>query len=1140
MHSQPSSNQKYRYMALSNHERVGKSLEVLKAGLPAYVERELKNAHGTNWLATAKQILGPGIQIGGTEKAPDWDAAGLLRVMWECWNDIFGKTLGRAERSIVSELMEIRNKWAHQKPFSTDDAYRALDSMHRLLNAVGASKEADELESQKAELMRVKFDEQARHERRKTQATLGLEAGTAAGLKPWREVVTPHPDVASGRYQQAEFAADLWQVYRASFSPEIRKTVSDEYADAQEFFRRTFLTVGLKDLLVRAVRRLACDGSDPVVELQTNFGGGKTHSMLALWHLFSGRPAAEMPGLEAVIADAKVALPKNVKRVVLVGNKISPGQPSKKDDGTVVRTLWGEIAWQLGGKEGYALVKQSDETATNPGDALGKLLRRYSPCLILIDEWVAYARGLHDTKDLPGGDFETQFTFAQTLTEEVKGTPGAMLVVSLPASADGGGGVSPTSDANDEEVGGVRGRMALAALRNVVSRVAAAWRPANAEESFEIVRRRLFQPLPEPNYVSRDNTAKAFCDLYRSNHQEFPAECREADYERKLKAAYPIHPEIFERLYQDWSGLVKFQRTRGVLRLMAAVIHRLWESNDRGPLILPASVPLDDPGIVSQLTGYLPGGWETVIEKDVDGMGALPLKLDGEKPNLGRFSACRRVARTLFLGSAPIPGAANRGEEDRRIKLGCVLPGEAPAVFGDALRHLAQAATYLYQDNARYWYATQPTVTKLADDRAEQLRREPDRVWEEIRRRVREDLRSRGEFPKIQPFPVSSGDVPDEMEVRLVVLDVEKPYAKEGANLALQTAKEFLAQRGNSPRIYQNTLVFLAADRSRLDELEQAARYYLAWQSILEQETELNLDKSQSRQAATQKGTWDRTTTSRIGETYQWLLVPTQPSPQTVLEWQQTRLTGSDALAARASKKLRNDGQMVAQFTATFLRQALDTIPLWRGNHVAVKQLVEDFARYPYLQRLRDGDVLLSAMREGVSSVTWRTDTFAFAESFDEPKTRYLGLRGGQILGFGSDAVGLLVKSAVADMQLEAERPKAPPKPPGAGAEPPGGTQPGGGSGSLPPPPAGGSTPPASPPTHFFGSVKVDAARISRDVGAIANEILQHLASLPHSEISVTLEIQARVPGGVPDNVVRTVSENCRTLKFKSQSFEQE
>jgi hypothetical protein len=498
------------------------------------------------------------------------------------------------------------------------------------------------------------------------------------------------------------------------------------------------------------------------------------------------------------------------------------------------------------------------------------------------------------------------------------------------------------------------------------------------------------------------------------------------------------------------------------------------------------------------------------------------------------------VARTLFLGSAPIPGAANRGEEDRRIKLGCVMPGEAPAVFGDALRHLAQAATYLYQDNARYWYSTQPTVTKLADDRAEQLRREPDRVGEEIRRRVREDLRSRGEFPRIHPFPANSGDVPDEMEVRLVVLDVEKPYAREGTNLALESAKEFLGQRGNSPRIYQNTLVFLAPDRSRLDELEQAARYYLAWQSIVDQETELNLDKSQSRQAATQKASWDRTTTSRIGETFQWLLVPTQPNPQAALEWQQTRLAGADPLAVRASRKLRNDGQMVAQFTATFLRQALDTIPLWRGNHVAVKQLVEDFARYPYLQRLRDEDVILSSMREGVSLVTWRTDSFAFAEGFDEAKGRYLGLRAGQVLGFGPDAVGLLVKSATADPQLETERPRPMPKPAGGGSETDSGNQPTTGT-TSPPPATSGATPvTAVPPTHFFGSVKVDSARISRDVGTIANEIIQHLASLPNSEVDVTVEIQARVPGGVPDNVVRTVSENCRTLKFKSQSFERE
>ncbi len=321
------------------------------------------------------------------------------------------------------------------------------------------------------------------------------------------------------------------------------------------------------------------------------------------------------------------------------------------------------------------------------------------------------------------------------------------------------------------------------------------------------------------------------------------------------------------------------------------------------------------PGIVSQLTSYLPGGWETVIEKDVDGADALPRKLDGEKPNLGRFSACRRVARTLFLGSAPIPGAANRGEEDRRIKLGCVLPGEAPAVFGDALRHLAQAATYLYQDNARYWYATQPTVTKLADDRAEQLRREPDRVGEEIRRRVREELRSRGEFPKIHPFPASSGDVPDEMEVRLVVLDVEKPYAQARARTWRWRRRSSFSPSEGTAR---------ASTRTRWFSWLPTGAAWMSWSRrrditlpgspYLEQETELNLDKSQSRQAATQKATWDRTTTSRIGETFQWLLVPTQPNPQAAVEWQQTRLAGADALAVRASQEAaerRADGGAV-------------------------------------------------------------------------------------------------------------------------------------------------------------------------------------------------------------------------------------
>ena len=198
---------------------------------------------------------------------------------------------------------------------------------------------------------------------------------------------------------------------------------------------------------------------------------------------------------------------------------------------------------------------------------------------------------------------------------------------------------------------------------------------------------------------------------------------------------------------------MKFQRTRGVLRLMAAVIHSLWEKGDRNALILPANVAIDDPRVQFELTRYLADNWVPVIEKDVDGPGSLPLRLDGEVPNLGKLAASRRVARAIYLGSAPTADAAQRGVEDRRVKLGCVMPGESPAVFGDALRRLAGAATYLYQDGPRYWYSTQPTVTKLAEDRAEQLKRDPDKVVQELGSRLRSDLRSTGEFNRVHPLP---------------------------------------------------------------------------------------------------------------------------------------------------------------------------------------------------------------------------------------------------------------------------------------------------------------------------------------------------------------------------------------------------
>ncbi len=1101
-------------MAITNQERVGKTMDLLRDGLRPFAERELKAKHGDHWPMEVKAALaGRSLIVGKSE--PLQDVAVLLATMDKMWGAVFGGILGRSDRNLVLELIDVRNRWAHQEPFSSDDTDRALDSIARLLTAIAAP-QADEVGKMKMELRRLTYDEQVRGEKRKAGGSL-IEASATGTLKPWREIVTPHADVASGRYQQAEFAADLWQVHLGEGS--------DEYKKPQEFFRRTYLTESLKRLLVGGVQRISGKGGDPVVQLQTNFGGGKTHSMLALYHLFSGANASELAGVDAVLAEAGVKGLPRAKCVVLVGNKISPGNPITKPDGTVVRTLWGELAWQLGGKKAFARIKADDEKATNPGDVLRELFKEYGPCLILIDEWVAYARQLHDQSDLPAGGFETQFTFAQALTESAKLAGNCMLVISLPASDTSG---SPHTQTDDVEVGGIRGREALDRLRNVVGRVESSWRPATAEEGFEIVRRRLFEPLAGSDaFKQRDVTARAFADLYHSQSAEFPPECRGGDYEKRIQAAYPIHPEIFDRLYTDWSTLVKFQRTRGVLRLMAAVIHSLWEKGDRNPLILPSTIPIDDARVQSELTRYLSDNWAPIIEKDVDGPNSLPLKIDAEQPNLGKMHATRRVARTIYLGSAPTAAAAHRGLEDRRVKLGCVMPGEAPAVFGDALRRLAGAATYLYQDGPRFWYATQPTVTKLAEDRAEQLKRDPDKVAEELDERLRADLRKTGDFSRIHPLPRTGADVPDDLDARLVVLPSEHSYSKEPSSAAETAARTILESRGNTPRLYRNTLVFLAADKVRLQDLDEAVRKFLAWESILAEEVGLNLDPHQVRQAETQRQAAEGAVTARLPEAYQWLLVPEQANPQAPIGWQAIRLSGSDALAVRASKRMRSDESLVTALGSTVLRKELDRVPLWRGHHVPVKQLVDDFARYLYLPRLAGPEVLVEAIRDGVALLTWQSDTFAYAESHDEGGNRYRGLRGGQVVSISADNPGLLVKPELALRQMDAERPTPPPRPDDDPVPPP--------HPPVPPQPVA-----ERKLRRFYGTVRLDPARVGRDASRIADEVIAHLAGQVGAEVAVTLEIEVRLPGGATDQVVRTVSENSRTLKFTSHGFETE
>ena len=812
---------------------------------------------------------------------------------------------------------------------------------------------------------------------------------------------------------------------------------------------------------------------------------------------------------------------------VLVGTAINPTRERRPANlpGITIRTLWGEIAAQLAEQAGdpklFNRVRSADRKGVPPGsDALRGLFDACGPCLILIDELVAYARKIYGVDGLPAGTFDAVQTFIQELTEAVRASRNTVLVATIPES--------------DIEIGGDAGRETLARIEHTFGRMEAVWKPVGSEEGFEVVRRRLFLPIDDE--PARDEACRAFSTLYRENGADFPAECREGRYLERLKACYPIHPEVFERLYSDWSTLERFQRTRGVLRLMAAVIHDLWVRNDASFLILPGFVGLDAPAVRDELTRYLPEGWTPVIEGDVDGPNSGPYRVDAENPRFGQIVAARRVARTIFLGSAPhVAQQQVRGLEDVRLRLGAVQPGDQVAVFNDAASQLADRLTYLYRQGHRSWYDTRPNLRRTVAERAQQLG--DDEVEREIERRVREAVRrDRGDFRGVHACPVSSGDVPDEQEARLVVLAPGAAHAGKDTGDALDAARELLFGRGKGPRQHQNMLAFLAPDREVTEGLEQEARRFLAWRSVVRDHEALNLDAHQRREAADGEKASDETVRLRLNEAWRWLLVPVQhASPEGVsgLKWDVAQIAAAgDSIVGRVSRRMRSSEHLIVRWSPALLKMELDRW-FWRDRpHVPVKQVWDALCAYCYLPRLRDRSVFEATIRAGLES----GDYFGYATSVST-QGRYEGLTLGSSASVYLDAAGVLVKPDAARAQLEAEQASA-----GKAADQggPSATDPGTDSGTEP---ADTDKPPAvqpRPPRRFFGTVRLDPLRAGRDMSVVTDEVVKHLTALPGAEVEVSVEISATVSDGVNESVRRIVNENCRALKFQSHEFEDE
>src|SRR5699024_4218036 len=745
----------------------------------------------------------------------------------------FKDVLSRAQQGFASELRETRNHWAHNEPFSSDDTSRALDKIERLLQAVGSDDSANDVRKIRLDLQRTVYEDQTRKQAKRVKVSLD----PGSGLRPWREVIQPHDDVARGAFTASEFAADLHLVRTG-------QATSPEYGNPVEFFTRTYLTEGLRDLLSRALRRMNGEaGASPVVNLQTNFGGGKTHSMLALYHLFSGTPTKDFPQelQDLIAANGNANLGTvDVKRVALVGTYLKAGSPILKDDGTEVHTRCGELAWQRGGREAYDMIAEDDRAGTNPGEALRTVIERYSPALILIDEWVAYARQLVTDKELPSGSFETQFTFAQSLTEIVHSVSGVMLVVSIPASDNGTAG-----SGSDIEIGGANGQLALERLQNVIGRVADQWHSSSKDESFEIVRRRLFQDPNAERLTTLSAVARRFADPSRNNTALFRREAASSnnEYEKRIRASYPLHPELLGRLYEDWSTMERFQRTRGVLKLVSSIVHELWASNDTSPLILPGNVPLDATTVNTDLTQYLEDQWKPIIDSDIDGPGSTAQQIDLDRPNLGQRFVTQRIARSIFIGAAPRINSTRKGLDKQYLWLGTAIPNDALGNFGSAIELLAQRSTYFYEEQGHYWFDTQPSVTKTANDYAERLREDVETVWNEIRRRLQGQEKARGVFDRVHVAPSSPADIPDLEDTRLVIAHPRHSRREQdGADSATHVwVRDAIESKGASQRIHRNTLIFLLADKGQLESLKAATRSYLGWKKVQATGDSLNL-----------------------------------------------------------------------------------------------------------------------------------------------------------------------------------------------------------------------------------------------------------------------------------------------------------
>jgi predicted AAA+ superfamily ATPase len=1088
---------------LDANGRIDKALRLLAPAMQPIIERELRRVYRGNW----RQNLSV---AHGTDISKPLDAYGALKTMIDNWQSCFKDTFKQKTRTDVSKALDSRNAVSHaSSEIPAADAISYLTAIRGVAEAISAKTVIDGVKplindqiKAAAEAMGVAPEIAVKKLSEPIAPQLELGDGKYV-WKPWRDVAPPHPDVMSARFVEAEFAADLSTV--------ARNQGADTYRDPREFFRITFMTGGLRKVLQSAIERLSGKGGDPVIGLQTSFGGGKTHTLLALYHLACAKSPEALPGLADIFKEVGVAtLPMRSKPVVFVGTAVGANQPIAIEGARTVKSLWGLIAVKLGGWKAYEKIKASDEARTNPGsEVLIPILKEAAPSLILLDEVVAYAR------NLDGIPYDGFISFLQSLTEAAKAAPGVLVVGSLPESG--------------AEVGNQRGREALLSLEKVFGRVQSAWTPAQGTETFEIIRRRLFQELDAEGVKAREQAVKAFLSYYKNNSGEFPTELRDRAYEAHLTAAYPVHPELFRILQTDWGALEKFQKTRGLLKMMAQIVYRLWRDGHSAPMILPGDVPLTDDKVRTNVLLPIANGYDAVIAKEVAGDLSKPAQIEARSPSVGKNKAVTRAATALFMATAP-HGSTNKGIEIARLRMACAVPGEQPSQFSEAIRRLGENAAYLYSAGENYWFSPIASLNQEAEDRAKAL--PAPEVEGEIIALIRAEERHRGTgFLRVHGAPDDPLGIEDAYEAALVLLPPAAwQRGRDADTPAMKLAADIVEHRGPGQRRNRNRLAFLAPDQAALEDIQSVVRKKLAWASIKhDADGILQLPKAQKDDAGKKFDDQEKAAVNAVRRGWKHLLLPQDVQPgnpnaargfDLELVALTNRANDPEPLAQLAWKKCEADGLIVSRLGVL----DNDLGKVWQPDqpHVSVRLLRDWFAQFPYLSKLRDPQVLAKAVSEALA----RADAkYAIADRFDDAKGEYVGLKLGRLVEVDFNSEMVLVRRQAAEAQLARQTPR-PPEPPGGGEGP-----------QVQPPPRVDAGP---RPRRFYAKIPLDPNRPTPQVSNIAQSILSELDRVRGTVVTLTLDIHAETAQGFPEDVEAIVRDNAGSLRITDFGFEEE